>query len=153
VKSSLVNIGKAIKGEIVMSLELESVANSLFDNIVPELWAKKAYPSLKPLASWINDFIKRLKFMEEWIIRGAPPYFWISGFFFTQSFLTGVKQNYARKHVIAIDELNFEYKMYDEISPNEVNEKPEDGCYCYGMYLEGARWNSTTHMLDDSKPK
>jgi len=21
------------------------------------------------------------------------------------------------------------------------------------MYLEGARWNSTTHMLDDSKPK
>jgi hypothetical protein len=22
-----------------------------------------------------------------------------------------------------------------------------------GMYLEGARWNSTTHLLDDSKPK
>lgn len=22
-----------------------------------------------------------------------------------------------------------------------------------GMYLEGARWNTTTHMLDDSKPK
>lgn len=22
-----------------------------------------------------------------------------------------------------------------------------------GMYLEGARWNNTTHMLDDSKPK
>jgi len=21
------------------------------------------------------------------------------------------------------------------------------------MYLEGARWNSTTHLLDDSKPK
>jgi dynein heavy chain len=21
------------------------------------------------------------------------------------------------------------------------------------MYLEGARWNSTTHFLDDSKPK
>ena len=21
------------------------------------------------------------------------------------------------------------------------------------MYLEGARWNNTTHMLDDSKPK
>ena len=22
-----------------------------------------------------------------------------------------------------------------------------------GVYLEGARWNTTTHMLDDSKPK
>jgi hypothetical protein len=25
--------------------------------------------------------------------------------------------------------------------------------YFIGMYLEGARWNNTTHMLDDSKPK
>lgn len=34
-----------------------------------------------------------------------------------------------------------------------MTEKPEDGCYIWGMYLEGARWNSTTHMLDESKPK
>jgi dynein heavy chain, axonemal len=32
VRSSLINIGKAIKGEIVMSLDLEAVGNSLFDN-------------------------------------------------------------------------------------------------------------------------
>lgn len=57
VRSSLVNIGKAIKGEVVMSMELEQLSNSLFDNMVPALWAKKAYPSLKPLASWVNDFI------------------------------------------------------------------------------------------------
>ena len=57
VRSSLINIGKAIKGEIVMSLDLEAVGNSLFDNLVPGLWAKKAYPSLKPLASWVLDFI------------------------------------------------------------------------------------------------
>jgi dynein heavy chain len=63
VRSTLINLGKAIKGEVVMSLELEALGNSLFDNIVPDLWAKKAYPSLKPLASWVNDFIKRLQFM------------------------------------------------------------------------------------------
>ena len=57
VKSSLINIGKAIKGEVVMSLELEDVGNSLFDNLVPNLWQKKAYPSLKPLASWVVDFL------------------------------------------------------------------------------------------------
>ncbi len=79
--------------------------------------------------------------------------FWLSGLFFPQAFFTGCLQNYARKHVIAIDELDFDVKIYDEISYNEVTEKPEDGCYTYGLYLEGARWNSTTHYLDESKPK
>lgn len=66
-----------------MSLELEAVANSLFDNIVPALWAKVAYPSLKPLASWVVDFAQRLKFMQDWVDNGAPKTFWISGFYFT----------------------------------------------------------------------
>jgi dynein heavy chain len=62
-------------------------------------------------------------------------------------------QNYARKHVVAIDELQYEYKVYDEIEPQDVTEMPEDGVFCYGLYLEGARWNKTIHMLDESKPK
>jgi len=43
--------------------------------------------------------------------------------------------------------------MYDEIEPADVADKPEDGVLTYGMYLEGARWNKTIHMIDDSKPK
>jgi dynein heavy chain len=67
--------------------------------------------------------------------------------------LTAALQNYARKHIIAIDELQFDFKIIDEYSLNEITEKPDDGCYVYGMFMEGARWNSTTHMLDDSNPK
>jgi dynein heavy chain len=61
--------------------------------------------------------------------------FWISGFFFPQAFFTGILQNYARKHIIAIDELDFETKIYDEITPHEVSEKPEDGCFVYGKFI------------------
>lgn len=63
VRGSLINLGKAIKGEVVLSLELETMGNSLYDNRVPALWEAKAYPSLKPLASWMIDFLARLKFM------------------------------------------------------------------------------------------
>lgn len=91
VRSSLVNVGKAIKGEVPLSLELEAVCTSLFNNQVPEVWHKRAYPSLKPLASWVLDFLERLRFMQSWVDGGAPENFWLSGFFFTQSFLTGAR--------------------------------------------------------------
>jgi len=34
-----------------------------------------------------------------------------------------------------------------------ISEKPEDGCYAHGMFLEGARWDSVKHMIAHSKPK
>jgi dynein heavy chain len=103
---------------------------------VPNKWADVGFLSLKPLASWIQDLNDRVTFLKKWIDGGTPAVFWISGFFFPQAFYTGILQNYARKHVIAIDELDFEVKIYDEITPLEVSEKPEDGCFIYGtIYL------------------
>ena len=79
--------------------------------------------------------------------------FWISGFFFPQAFLTGTLQNYSRKNNLAIDRLNFSYNIKDDRTYKDIKEKPEDGCYIYGMYLEGCKYDSTTHQLEDSDPK
>jgi dynein heavy chain len=33
----------------------------------------KAYPSLKPLSSWVTDLIARVAFIQKWINLGIPP--------------------------------------------------------------------------------
>lgn len=78
---------------------------------VPEMWEKVAYPSLKPLSSWIKDYHARIAFMRSWLVNGPPKCFWLPGFFFPQGFMTGVLQMHARKYAIPIDSLSFGFEV------------------------------------------
>ena len=155
VRTSLINLSKAVKGLVLMSDELDAVGKALYDGKVPALWLKKSFPSLKPLGSYFKELVERCFFFQQWVNDGVPTTFPLYAFFFTQAFLTGSKQNFARKHKVEIDKVDFDFAVLEEDEKFYVSrkEKPEDGVYCFGMYLDGAAWSDTKKSLIESEPK
>lgn len=111
----------------------------MLEGRVPALWQSKSYPSLKALSSYVSDLRERTGMLSSWLELGPPASFWLSGFYFTHAFLTGVKQNYARKYKIPIDTVRFDYECLHE---SVAGAKPDDGAVVFGMFLEGARWDA-----------
>ena len=45
-----------------------------------------------PMAPYVKEVVERVAFFAAWLAAGAPTVFWLSGFFFTHSFMTAAKQ-------------------------------------------------------------
>lgn len=155
VVESLKEVKKAVRGLVVMSEDLEKVAQALLFGLVPKKWLGSSYPSLKPLAGYVADLLARLDFFQKWLDdpKGLPPpTFWISGFYFTQAFLTGSLQNFARKYRLEIDTIDFVFIMRKE-DPQDIKKPPEDGVIVYGLFIDGARFCKDEMILTESLPK
>ena len=63
-KTSLKNIRDAIDGSCVMTNEIESMLQSVYDNKTPEKISKASYPSMMPFSSPVNDFIKKMELLQ-----------------------------------------------------------------------------------------
>jgi len=146
---------RAVKGFVVMTEDLENVGKGLFMNMVPDGWAGVGFLSLKPLTSWYKDLNLRVDFFNTWYDKGHPISFWVSGLFFPQAFFTAVMQNFARAHKFAIDRIDFDVHVRDDVAldGNDIAEAPPSGCYMWGMFLEGCRWCDKVHALVPSNPK
>ncbi|KAM4603925.1 LOW QUALITY PROTEIN: dynein axonemal heavy chain 6-like [Polymixia lowei] len=171
-RTSLSTLQKAIAGLVVMSEEMEKIYSSFLNNQVPVHWANSAYPSLKPVASWVRDLALRTSFIQSWVTRGQPKSFWISGFFFPQGFLTGVLQNHARRYNLPIDELNFCFNMVPvyrdqaavcealrslphntKLDMDEELPEPGDGVLVHGMFTDASRWDDANMVIEDALPR
>jgi dynein heavy chain, axonemal len=152
IQSSLKSVQKALKGLVVMSATLERVGTEMFFGRVPSLWLKSSYPSLKPLGGYVSDLVQRTTFLDTWIRDGTPNIFWLPGFYFTHSFLTGVMQNFARKETVPIDTVEFDVEFLSR-SKESLKKAPEDGAYVWGLFFDGARWDMGKMQMGEQEPK
>jgi dynein heavy chain len=155
IDNNLKYLEKAVKGESVMSPDIEKIYYSFLNNQVPTLFEENAYLSLKPLLSWVTDLIERIRFMSDWLLNGVPKSFWISAFFFPQGkyliilgFNTALLQTYARKTHEPIDSLTFRSNIINK-KKEEIDVIPENGFNIYGLYLQGASWSWTDCKLKE----
>lgn len=61
-------------------------------------------------------------------------------------------QNYARKKALSIDTITWACSVM-EAAHSSIVEPPPDGCYIYGLFMEGARWDPDARALAEARPK
>ena len=153
---SLKELILGFKGELTMSDSMDALKSSLYLDRIPPNWQKRAWPSLRPLQSWLTDFLLRLQQLDEWQNNPLviPKVTWISGLYNPQSFLTAIMQKTAQDQKLELDKLVTWTDVTKKVTVDEVDSLAKDGgAYIIGFYLQGARWDTPGGLLERSKPK
>ncbi|XP_066917361.1 dynein beta chain, ciliary-like [Clytia hemisphaerica] len=152
-KVSLKELDLGLKGELTITNAMEELSNALFMDEVPESWNKKAYPSLQGLAAWFVDLLLRIKELEQWTTDfHLPNVVWLAGLFNPQSFITAVMQSMARKNEWPLDRMTLNVDVTKK-NKDDFNAPPREGAYVHGCFMEGARWDTQTGMIAESRLK
>jgi len=53
-------------------------------------------------------------------------------------------QNFSRRYTVPIDQLCFDFEIQHF---DRINVAPGDGVYCYGLFVDGARWDRSKYVF------
>jgi dynein heavy chain len=152
---------QAIRGEIIMTPELQNALDSIYDAKPPISWyidpsgAEIAW-SAPSLALWFAGLLERNTQLHTWLNNTRPLSYWLTGFFNPQGFLTAARQEITRRHKAdkwALDDVTIKTDVTEKADLKRIKEPPKEGFYVHGLFLEGASWDSQSKMLRESAPK
>uniref|UniRef100_A0A182NRZ8 AAA+ ATPase domain-containing protein n=1 Tax=Anopheles dirus TaxID=7168 RepID=A0A182NRZ8_9DIPT len=150
---TLNQLRKALAGEIGMDAVLDNVAHALFNGQLPDDWRKLAPATCKQLGDWIEHLLRRSQQYKYWSVSGEPLVMWLSGLHIPESYLTALVQIACRKNNWPLDRSTLFTSVTRFLREDEIEERPEAGCYVTGLYLQGARWDPENRCLTRSTPK
>jgi dynein heavy chain len=156
-RQSLEELQLGLDGALNMSERMELLAKGIASNTVPARWMAAMSTRIQevlPLTMWFHDVTKRVNQLAEWTAGSVetPKVVWLPGLFNPKAFVTAVMQTYARKHKLPLDVMKFMTDVTTKTSPDQITEKPEEGCYIHGLCIEGAGWDKAEGRLVESKP-
>ncbi|XP_045381658.1 dynein axonemal heavy chain 17 isoform X1 [Lemur catta] len=152
-RRSLKELSLGLKGELTITTDMEDLSTALFYDTVPDTWVARAYPSMMGLAAWYADLLLRIRELEAWTTDFAlPTAVWLAGFFNPQSFLTAIMQSMARKNEWPLDKMCLSVEVTKK-NREDMTAPPREGSYVYGLFMEGARWDTQTGVIAESRLK
>ncbi|XP_036766314.2 dynein axonemal heavy chain 17 [Manis pentadactyla] len=152
-RRSLKELNLGLKGELTITADMEDLSTALFYDTVPNTWVARAYPSMMGLAAWYADLLLRIRELEAWTTDFAlPTTVWLGGFFNPQSFLTAIMQSMARKNEWPLDKMCLSVEVTKK-NREDVTAPPREGAYVYGLFMEGARWDTQTGVIAEARLK
>eukprot|EP00913_Durusdinium_trenchii_P022198 g20858.t1 len=153
IKGTCSNLIKAVKGLVVFSPELEAVADGCLTNKIPGPWMGVSYPSLKPLQSYVDDFLL--------LLGWNPIHVLVQRLLLPAGILDRCAAELRANGILAAHEFGFDKIAIDRCIWNfevlkaafKPEEYPAKGAYINGMFMSGARWDDDNMCIEDSFPK
>ena len=124
---------------------MEELQTSLFLDKVPGSWTKRAYPSLNGLSMWYADLLQRIRELKNWVTDFnrvlQPPVV-----------PHAIMQSMARKNEWPLDKMCLQCDVSKK-NKEDFSSPPREGAYVHGLFMEGARWDTQTGLIQESRLK
>jgi dynein heavy chain len=61
-----------------MSADIDKLITNIFQSKMPVMWAPYSYPTMKPVSSYFQDLLDRLKMLQNWFRFSVVFFFFVT---------------------------------------------------------------------------
>ncbi|KAK9874446.1 hypothetical protein WA026_002785 [Henosepilachna vigintioctopunctata] len=141
IKHTLLTLRDLLSNNHFLPPYLQDVVSDLCVNKISKLFFKYSFMTVQNFSSYIHSLRKRLLFFKNWNDNGTPDSFWISSFFYPNSFLSLQNTIYAQK--VGEPITNFSNIYAIQRCPELTN-----GINIYGLYLMNAKYKKFENSVE-----
>ncbi|XP_076166258.1 dynein axonemal heavy chain 7 [Ptiloglossa arizonensis] len=148
ITETLNNLKLAFDGYLPFTDSLNKIIEELYKNKVPHIWKNiQCTITTENLSCYIDNLIKRVHFIKQWMNQGCPRIIWLDALFFGKMFFSAILLTFSKRYNVPIEEIIFEFEVTTE---EKMDIENIDVYFIRGLHLSGARWDFEKNILAES---